>query len=113
MVHAMRCEFSLPSIKHKIREVNTVSAVRHLRTQSGIQLYDRVRAARHKGAYQGQRNDYLSKLVTNLQEHNISDADISSAKIETQVPWEDGRFEVIIKQLPYKKLQGNLKCTTS
>ena len=100
MVHAMRCELNLPNIRHKIREVNTVFAVRHLRTQSGKRLIYRLNVFRNRGVYHGQRKDYMAELVKSFRDYDISDTYNPSVQDVPHAPWEGKGCEVIIKQLP-------------
>ena len=56
MIYAMRCELSLPSIQDTIREVNVVSAVRHMRSESGAAMHNKLQAVRNKQNFQGGRD---------------------------------------------------------
>lgn len=100
----MRCELNLSTLRNRIKEINVIAAVRHIRGQKGTQLYNKLRCIESRDrSPQGVRKDYAYKLVESLCEFNIPTNDLEVMRLPALLPWEGKVPEVIITPLPRHK----------
>lgn len=105
LIIAMRNELGLPSLTHKIEEVNITSAVRHLRTSSGNVLRNNLNEINTLRASSLRGKHYVKKLAQCVQDYNITRADIEYRHVSSLAPWQDESPNIIVDSFGKPKSQ--------
>lgn len=115
MVDCMRLELNLPTVKERIEEVNTIAAIKHIRSNGGEELSNcisdycnKIRAFRHQG-----KRGYIKLLCDKLISCDLLGECVRHNTILTVPPWADQQVHVDIHNLERKKvLYGGGKLKT-
>lgn len=105
MVDAMRQELALPTVKHRVEELNLTSVIKHIRNAGGYVLLkdiedyiNNTRTFRRQG-----RRGYINNLVNSLREYDLISCCKHFPRVKMPPPWEEKQPQINIKQLTKKK----------
>lgn len=96
MIDAMRVETGLPSIGHRIEEINLSAAIRHMTNRGGAVLLNKMKLnmSNSTSVNRRGRRGYIKELINQIDKHGLESHCHYVRPPDTPPPWETHSVEV-------------------